>query len=111
MADEMIPETPATIPSQRSSNFSHVTSVGNKCVDQLKKVTDQGPEKIVDIIRRTMPELIQSVIEVTFEKAKLWDVIERDDNLSYFRSLKVDNWMSPGDLNESELKQATVSIF
>ena len=65
----------------------------------------------MEIIRKTMPELLQLVVEVTFEKAKLWDVIERDDNLSYFRSLKVDKWMSPGDLNAAELKEATVSVF
>ena len=109
MTDENTPETPQTIPSARASNFSHVTTVGNKCVDQLKKVTDQGPEKIVQVIRQTMPELLMAAIEVTFEKAKLWTVIDRDENLSFYQKLEVDKWMAPGDLNAEELKKATVS--
>ena len=111
MADEKvaIPETPATIPAARSSNFSHVTSVGNKCVDQLKKVVDQGPERIREVIMQSMPELLQSVVEVTFEKAKIWSIIERDDHLSFYQNLNVDKWMSPEQQDDIELRQALVS--
>ena len=108
MADEAVPEIPATIPSKRAHNFSYVTTVGNKCVDQLKKVADQGPERIVEVIRHTMPELLMAAIEVTFEKANLWSVIDRDENLSYYQKLSVDKWMAPGDLNAEELQKATV---
>ena len=107
---EVIPETPTVIPAARSSNFSHVTSVGNKCVDQLKKVVDQGPEKIREVIMQAMPELLQSVVEVTFEKAKIWPIIERDEHLSFYQNLKVDRWMSPESPDDPELRHALVSI-
>ena len=55
-----------------------------------------------------VPEVLQMVIEVTFEKAKIWSVIDKDDNLDYYRNLDYDSWVNPADLNLSELNQAKV---
>ena len=109
MADSKVPEIPTTIPSARSDKFSTVTTVGNEAAKVLGKVLDQEPTIIVETIRKVMPEVLQKVVEVTFEKANLWSVIDKDHDLKFFASLKYDSWMNPGDLNASDLKQATVS--
>ena len=105
------PETPAILPQARSSNFQTVTTLGNKCATALKDVAQAGPETVVKTIRQFMPELLQATISVTFEKAKIWSVIEADSNLSYYTNMDYDSWMNPGDLNKSELEKAKVNII
>ena len=114
MADESVelpkikdPETTKI----RSNNFSHVTTVGNKCVQQLSKVVDQGPEEIVKVVKSVVPELLESVLEVTFEKARLWPVIESDENLTFYQEIDYKSWVSPEDLNAAELHKAKVNLL
>ena len=108
--DTEVPETPALIPQARSDNFNSVTRIGNKCATALTKVVAADPETIVATIKKVMPELLQEVVAVTFEKAKLWPVIEKDKDLQWFRDLDYDSWVNPGDLNESEFYKAKVLI-
>ena len=108
MTDEQTPETPKILPQARSDKFSTVTTAGNKCAGALKEIANSDPDTIVRKIREVMPELLQTVVAVTFEKAKLWNVIETNPNLSYFSDLDYDSWMNPGDLNKSELEKAKV---
>ena len=103
------PETPSVIPQARSDNFNSVTRIGNKCAIALSKVISADVETVISTIRKTLPELLQEVVTVTFEKAKLWPVIESDKDLVWYRDLDYDSWVNPGVLNSSELHKATVS--
>ena len=104
------PEVAKQIPSARSSNFSLVTTAGNEAAKVMSKALDQDALTIVDAIKKAMPNLLQTVVEVTFEKAKLWSAIDNNPDLQYYTNLDYDSWMNPGDtLNKSDLKQATVS--
>ena len=105
---ESTPELPPVIPSQRSDNFQSVTKAGNKAALELAKGLNGPPDKLVAMIRKYVPEVLQTVIEVTFEKAKIWSMIDKDDNLDYYRNLDYDSWVNPADLNLSELNQAKV---
>ena len=105
------PELPAVIPANRSDNFNAVTKIGNKAVSELVKVALLTPDKIVETIQKMVPEALQMLIEVIFEKAKLWQVIDSDPNLEYYRNLDYDSWINPADLNKSELNQAKVSLI
>ena len=105
---EKQPELPAVIPANRSDNFKKVTEAGNKAVTELTKVATLSPDKIVEVIQNTVPEALQMLLEVIFEKSKLWQVIDADDNLEYYRNLDYDSWVNPSDLNKSELNQAKV---
>ena len=105
---EKQPEIAAVIPSSRSDNFATVTKAGNKAAAELTKVVALTPEKVVETIQKVVPEALQTVVEVIFEKAKLWTVIDTDDNLDYYRNLDYDSWVNPADLNKSELNQAKV---
>ena len=111
MTEDRVPEIPTKIPAQRSSTFSAVTKVGNEAVLVLAKAADKGPEVIVDAIKSTLPQVLQTVVEVTLERAKLWSQIDTVEGLRYYTDLDYDSWVNPGDLNSSELKQATVSPF
>ena len=107
---EARPEIAKQIPSARSSNFSLVTTAGNDAAKVMSKVLDQDALTIVDTIKKAMPNLLQTVVEVTFEKAKLWSAIDGNPDLQYYTNLDYDAWMNPGEnLNQSDLKQATVS--
>ena len=103
------PELPETIAKARANKFTTVTTTGNNCVQALQKVANDDPEKIVTEIRKHVPELLQMVIEVTFERSKLWPVVDRDPNLAYFRNMDYESWLNPGDLNNSELERAKVT--
>ena len=105
---EKQPELPAVIPSSRSDNFKKVTEAGNKAVTELLKVAASDADKIAEIIQKTVPEALQMLIEVIFEKLKIWQVIDADENLDYYRNLDYDSWVNPSDLNKSELNQAKV---
>ena len=105
---EKQPELPAVIPSSRSDNFKKVTEAGNKAVTELLKVAASDADKIAEIIQKTVPEALQMLIEVIFEKSKIWQVIDADENLDYYRNLDYDSWVNPSDLNKSELNQAKV---
>ena len=105
---EKLPEIATVIPANRSSNFNSVTTAGNKAVAELIKVAASGPDKIADTIKKVVPEVLSTLIEVVFEKSKIWSAIDRDDNLDYFRNLDYDSWVNPSDLNNSELNQAKV---
>ena len=107
---ETQPQTPILLPSARSDKFTNVTNLGNTCAATLKKVNQAEPDKVIAAIRQVMPELVQTLISVTFEKAKLWDIIESDQNLAHFANLKYDDFFNPGELNQSQLEQATVSL-
>lgn len=109
--DEPGPETPTIIPQARSDKFSSVTTIGNKCVTALKEANQADPDAMVRKIKEVMPELLQTVVSVTFEKAKLWSVIESNPNLSYYTNMDYDSWMNPGDLNKSDLERAKVSVI
>ena len=109
MADDRVPEIPAKIPAARSDKFTSVTKVGNDAVTVLAKAADKGPEAIVDAIKKSLPLVLQTVVEVTLERAKLWTQIDTVEELRYYSDLDYDSWVNPGDLNSSELKQATVS--
>lgn len=109
MTEDRVPEIPTKIPAQRSSTFSSVTKVGNEAVLVLAKAADKGPEAIVDAIKSSLPQVLQTVVEVTLERAKLWSQIDTVEDLRYYSDLDYDSWVNPGDLNSSELKQATVS--
>ena len=106
---ESEPQTPLLLPSARSDKFTNVTNLGNTCAGTLKKVNQAEPDKVIATIRQVMPELLQTLVSVTFEKAKLWPIIENDENLAHFANLKYDNFFDPGDLNRSEMEKATVS--
>ena len=110
MAEEKAPEIPTKIPAARSDKFSSVTKVGNEAVTVLAKAADKGPEAIVAAIQSSLPLVLQTVVEVTLERAKLWSQIDVVEELRYFSDLDYDSWVNPGDLNSSELKQATVSF-
>ena len=103
-----IPALPETISKARSNKFTTVTTIGNNCVQALQKVVNENPEKIVQEIRKCVPELLQTVVEVVFERSKLWSVIDKDSNLEYFRAMDYESWVNPGDLNHSELEKAKV---
>ena len=105
---DKVPEIPTVIPTNRSNNFNSVTTAGNKAVTELVKVVNSDPVKIVDTIKKVVPEVLSTLIEVVFEKSKIWSVVDRDDNLDYYRNLDYDSWINPSDLNNSELKQAKV---
>ena len=108
---EVRPEVAKQLPSARSDKFSVVTTAGNEAVKVMTKSLDQDATAIVDTIRKVMPEVLQTVVEVTFEKAKLWSVIDKNPDLAYYTNLDYDSWMNPGeDLNKSDMKQATVSF-
>ena len=109
MANEN-PELPEVIAKARSNKFTTVTTIGNNCVQALQKVVNENPERIVAEIKKCIPELLQTVVEVTFERSKLWSVIDRDSNLDYFRSMDYESWVNPGDLNHSELEKAKVGF-
>ena len=111
MAEDRVPEIAAKIPAARSDKFSSVTKVGNEAVAVLAKSADKGPEAIVAAIKSSLPLVLQTVFEVTLERAKLWSQIDSVEELRYFSNLDYDAWVNPGDLNSSELKQATVSPF
>ena len=102
------PELPAVIPSSRSDNFNTVTKAGNKAVSELTKVALMSPDKIAETIQKMVPEALQMLLEVIFEKSKLWQIIDSDPNLEYYRNLDYDSWVNPADLNISELNQAKV---
>ena len=108
---EKLPEIPSTIPANRGSNFNAVTTAGNKAVGELTKVASHGPDKIADTIKKVVPEVLSTLIEVVFEKSKVWSAIDKDDNLDYYRNLDYDSWVNPSDLNKSELQQAKVFLF
>ena len=103
------PEIPAVIPSSRSDNFMTVTKAGNKAAAELTKVVALSPERIAETIQKTVPEALQTLIEVIFEKSRVWSVIDQDSNLKYYRDLDYDSWVNPADLNNSELNQAKVN--
>ena len=109
MSDKQ-PEIASVIANNRSDNFNTVTKAGNKAAAELTKVVALSPDKIVETIQRTVPEALQTLVEVIFEKAKVWSVIDKDDNLDYYRNLDYDSWVNPADLNKSELNQAKVII-
>ena len=112
MTEPRVPEVPKQIPAARSDKFSLVTTAGNKAAQAISKVLDQDALVITDTIRKAMPEVLQTVVEVTFEKARAWSVIEGNEDLRYYSNLDYDSWMNPGDcLNKSELNQATVSVI
>ena len=112
MADPKHPEIAKTIAAARSDKFSLVTTAGNKAATVISKALDQDANAIVESIRKAMPEVLQTVVEVTFEKAKAWAHIEGNENLRYYTNLDYDSWMNPGEcLNRSDLKQATVSSY
>ena len=102
------PELPAVIPSSRSDNFNTVTKAGNKAVSELTKVALMSPDKIAETIQKMVPEALQMLLEVIFEKSKLWQIIDSDPSLEYYRNLDYDSWVNPADLNISELNQAKV---
>ena len=107
---EARPEIAKQIASARSDKFSLVTTAGNEAAKALGKCLDQDASVIVEAIRKAMPEVLQTVVEVTFEKAKLWSIIDKNPDLKYFTNLDYDAWVNPGDdLNKSEMNQATVS--
>ena len=105
---EKPPEIPAVIPANRSDNFASVTKAGNKAVSELTKVVALSPDKIVETIQKTVPEALQMLLEVIFEKSRLWSIVDKEDNLDYYRNLDYDSWVNPADLNKSELNQAKV---
>ena len=109
MADPKEPEIPAIIPQARSDKFSTVTTVGNKCALALKDVLKADTETVIKTIRQVMPELLQTTVSVTFEKAKIWSLIESDPNLAFYTNMDYDSWINPGDLNRSELEKAKVN--
>ena len=110
MTDKPGPETPTLIAAARTGNFTTVTTLGNKCAQAIKDVSQQGPSAIADTIRKVMPELLQATVSVTFEKAKIWSIIESDPSLKFFSDLDYDSWTNPGDLNKSELEKAKVML-
>ena len=104
------PMTTATLLAQaRSDNFTNVTNAGKKCAASLKEMINAGPEEMVKEIRKVMPSLLQTLISVTFEKAKIWPTLESNPSLSYYTNLDFDSWMNPGDLNKSQLEKAQVN--
>ena len=105
---EKQPEIASVIPSSRSDNFASVTKAGNKAAAELTKVVALTPDKIVETIQKVVPEALQMLVEVIFEKAKVWTVIDTDANLDYYRNLDYDSWVNPADLNKSEMNQAKV---
>ena len=107
MADSKL-EIPAMLPSARSDKFTSVTNAGNKAVTALAKLDQTDATLVVDTIRKVLPEYLQTAVSVVFEKSKLWNVIDRDENLAYFANLDYDSWCNPGDLNKSELEKAKV---
>ena len=109
MTDDKGPETGKLLPQARTGNFSVVTTAGNKCAAALKEIAQAEPDTVVRKIRQVMPELLQLTVSVTFEKAKIWNLVETDPNLSYFANMDYDSWMNPGDLNKSELEKAKVT--
>ena len=108
MSEPDQPQTPLLLPNARSDKFTIVTNLGNTCATALKKVNQAEPDKVIATIKQVMPELLQTLISVTFEKAKLWSLIESDQNLAHFANLKYDDFFNPGDLNKSELERAQV---
>ena len=110
MATEL-PDLPEVIPKSRLKTFTAVTTVGNNCVTALTKVVNSDAEVIAKEIKKVVPELLQAVLEVTFERSKLWSVIDSDPNLEYYRKLDYNSWVNPGDLNQSELEKAKVILF
>ena len=105
---EKQPEIASVIPSSRSDNFASVTKAGNKAAAELTKVVALTPDKIVETIQKVVPEALQMLVEVIFEKAKVWTVIDTDANLDYYRNLDYDSWVNPADLNKSEMNQVKV---
>ena len=103
------PEIPTKIPAQRSGNFSSVTKIGNEAVAALSKVLDSDTDTIIKTLRSVMPQVLQMAVEVTFERAKFWPLVDTNQDLRFYSELKYDKWMNPDDPNASELKQATVS--
>lgn len=111
MTDPKVPETPALIPQARSDKFTTVTNAGNKCVAALREVDPDDTLAMVDVIKKVMPDLLQTVVSVTFEKAKIWQVLESNPNLSYYTNLDYDSWVNPGDMNKSDMEKAKVNFL
>ena len=102
------PETPTLLSQARTDKFSAVTTAGNKAAAALMKADQTNPAQMAEIIKKAMPEYLQIAVSVVFEKAKIWETIEKDDNLAFYANLKYDAWCNAGDLNKSEFEKAKV---
>ena len=107
---EGAPETLPILPSARTANFNNVTALGNKCAAQLARVGTDDTAALANKIKEVMPELMQMVVSVVFEKAKIWPTIETDPHLQYFNNMHYDAWLNPGDLNAAEIEKAKVFL-
>ena len=108
MTDESVPKLPEKIAASRSDKFSQVTKVGNDAVAALTKSLEKGPDAITAAIKSTVPLVLQTAIEVTFERAKIWSKIDTVEDLQFYSKLDYDAWVTPPDPNASELKQVQV---
>ena len=92
----------------RSNNFNTVTTPGNKVATKLAETAGKDPETIIQEIKKHVPELLQNLISVLFEKAKLWPIIEKEDDLVFYRKLDFKSWITPPDVDTDEMHQAKV---
>ena len=110
METKETPDLPPVIATSRPSSFTAVTTVGKRVCDNLAGMVKSNPnaDLVVQEIKKHVPELLQEVLTVAFEKAKLWPIIERDPDLAHFTKLKFEEFLDPGDFNSSELNRAKV---
>ena len=94
----------------RTKTFTSVTTAGNTCVAELQKVVNQGSEKVLEEIKKVVPKLLQTAIDVTFERAKVWPALDSDETREFFRNLDFVGWLTPGNLNQSELEKVKVNL-
>ena len=104
-----ISETSDVPTKPRTKTFTSVTTVGNNCVTELQKVVNQGSDRVLEKIKKVVPKLLQTAVDVTFERAKVWPVLDADENREFFRNLDYVGWLSPGHLNQTEMDKVKVS--
>lgn len=105
-------ETPVahTIPRARSDKFNCVTNVGTKCCTQLTQLLKKDPtaDELADGIRTHVPEVLQTLIEVIFQKTGIWDRVDKEDELAWFRDMKYDTWVNPIHIDQDEIDRQQV---
>ena len=87
---------------ERSDNFKTVTTVGNRAVAALARAAkNSDPDEIIGEIPKVLPEAIQELVNVTFEKAGLSKMIEEDENFEFYRNLPWLEWLTvPSEQSE-----------
>ena len=77
---------PEIIPEKK--DFTVVTNAGKKVVTNLTTaLKNDSSAELMTVIKTWVPELLNTVLDVVFTKAKIWDRIDNDAQLDHLREL------------------------